>query len=151
MSHTLWVKWPSCTTHSPRPLTISIHMPTTVLLTLFETFPDKNILQHIIRHKPPALLNPIPPLCNELYHVILCLTSISSMKNTSLSSPITLPSDKTPNSSRLVHIKVNKANIPPLLGLSLLAIQAFLKSGPEGPLPCRALIKPWLACSDVYD
>lgn len=72
MSHTLRVKWPSFTTHSPRPLMISIGMPPTLLLTLFETFSDKNILQLIIRHKPPALLNPIPPFW---YHVIPCLTS----------------------------------------------------------------------------
>lgn len=36
---------------------------------------DKNILQLIIRHKPPDLLNPNPPFCYERYPVILCFTS----------------------------------------------------------------------------
>jgi len=88
---TLRVKWPSRTTHSSRPLTISIDMPTTMLLTLLETFSDKNILQHIIRHKPPAPLNPISPFCSEWYHVIICLTSSLWRLHLCL-----VPSHKTP-------------------------------------------------------
>ncbi len=126
ISHNLGVKWPSFTTLSSTPLTISVDMPPTVLITLFETFSDKNIFQLIIRHKPPVLLNLTPPFCYERYPVIPhCLVHHT-------------PISQKSNPSRIVFSQVKKYHITtPLVSLHM-AIQLFLKYDPEGLLALQS-------------
>ncbi len=129
ISHTSGVKWPSFTTLSSTPLTISVDMPPTALLTLFETFSDKNIFQLIIRHKPSALLNLTPPFCYERYPVIPpCLVHHT-------------PISQKSNSSRIVFSQVKKSTSHLPWSLSPLAIQVFLKYDPEGLLALQNFAK----------